>query len=229
MPDAQPALKVFGIGLNKTGTTTLATCLQHLGYRHQSADRALLLAWRDKDWATLFAVTDRFDSFEDWPFPLMWRELYERYGDKGRYILTTRKDGETWLKSIKDHSLTTHPTLHARTIAYGCDYPHGHEAEFLERYQRHNDDIRAFFATPERAPMFTELCWEAGHGWPELCGFLGREVPGEPFPHSNRMTGEKLKTNRFTPINADAIKRQLRDMGISENDIASALPPGLPV
>jgi hypothetical protein len=27
--------------------------------------------------------------------------------------------------------------------------------------------------------------WEAGHGWPELCRFLGRDVPGEPFPREN--------------------------------------------
>jgi hypothetical protein len=27
--------------------------------------------------------------------------------------------------------------------------------------------------------------WEAGHGWPELCRFLGRDVPDQPFPREN--------------------------------------------
>lgn len=218
--------KLFGIGLNKTGTTTLGACMARLGWRHKSADRELLLAWERGDLDSVFRVIDQHDSFEDWPYPLMWREIYQRYGDGARYVLTVRRDAETWLASLMRHSLITHPHLHARRIAYGHDYPHGREAEHLAFYERHNDAVRRFFDTPERRHLFTELCWERGDGWPALCGLLDVPVPDEPLPHANRMTDERIGANRFTPVNTEAIKRQLREIGVCEEDIARALRAG---
>ena len=29
------------------------------------------------------------------------------------------------------------------------------------------------------------VCWEAGHGWQELCRFLQRAPPDQPVPHEN--------------------------------------------
>ncbi len=43
-------MKVFGIGLNKTGTTTLGLCLQHWGFRHKSYDLALSPAILPRRW-----------------------------------------------------------------------------------------------------------------------------------------------------------------------------------
>ena len=86
--------KVFGLGLIKTGTTTLGVCLRHLGYNHQSNRRDLLIDVRHGEFGQLFEVCDQFDSFEDWPYPLIFRELYERYGDGARYILTVRASAD---------------------------------------------------------------------------------------------------------------------------------------
>ena len=89
--------KVFGIGLNKTGTKTLQRALLGLGYqRHQSCRRDLLAAYRAGRIEDVFAVTDANESFEDWPYPLLFRDLYFRYGDGARYILTTRRDAAVW-------------------------------------------------------------------------------------------------------------------------------------
>ena len=71
--------KVFGIGLNKTGTTTLASCLIELGYRHMSVRRDLLVGWFNGNLEPLFQVCDEYDSFEDWPYPLAYKELFYRY------------------------------------------------------------------------------------------------------------------------------------------------------
>lgn len=57
-------IKVFGIGLNKTGTTSLAACLEILGYRrHMSCNRDLLAGYRRGDLEPLFAAADAHDSF----------------------------------------------------------------------------------------------------------------------------------------------------------------------
>jgi hypothetical protein len=79
--------KVFGIGLNKTGTTTLGCCFRKLGYRHLSVRPDLLKLYREGHVDQVMNYMDGFDSFEDWPYSLMYRELWARFGDSAHYIL----------------------------------------------------------------------------------------------------------------------------------------------
>ena len=110
--------KVFGIGLNKTGTTTLGTCLERLGYDHVSCRADLLADWRAGRKDTVFAVTDAHQSFEDWPWPLMYRDLSARYGTDAKFILTLRRSPEVWLRSLKMHALQrTSVRGHCRDLA----------------------------------------------------------------------------------------------------------------
>lgn len=181
--------KVFGIGLNKTGTSTLGACLTTLGYRHQSYSSSALKAFVDGRIDAVVAMTAGFDSCEDWPWPLAWRELYAQYGDGARFVLTTRSSAEIWVDSLKRHSLNTHPTRAMRPLIYGHYYPHGYEAEHIAAYERHNQAVRDFFAR-EAPHALLELCWENGDRWDRLCAFLGHDVPDAPFPHIRpRATG----------------------------------------
>jgi hypothetical protein len=198
--------------LNKTGTTTLATCLRYLGYRHVGARRDLLRDYRNGIIHTAFSVADRFDSFADWPWPLMFRELYARYSDSARYILTVRNSPPIWIESLKRHSLRTEPGNHSRRLAYGYDYPHGYEEEHIAIYERHNRSVRALFV--DRPDLLLEVCWENGDGWAKLCGFLGLPVPDVPFPHSNSADEEERKVgSRFRLENEALIQAQLARLG----------------
>ncbi len=176
-----PRPKVFGIGLNKTGTSTLGDCLISLGYRHTSFSPALLEGWAGGRVDDLFAVADRHDSAEDWPWPLAFRELDGRYPGS-RFVLTRRRDAATWLDSLVAHA-ARHPGNRWRFLAYGVREIRGHEAQLLDRYECHLATVRAHFA--DRPDDLLEVCWEEGHAWPELCGFLGEPVPDIPFPHAN--------------------------------------------
>jgi hypothetical protein len=135
----------------------------------------------------VFAYVEQYESFEDWPWPLIYRELDERFPGS-KFILTTRRDAETWIRSLKNHATLTGPT-EFRRIAYGFDVPHGREVEHIERYRRHNEAIREYFR--DRPGDLLELCWETGSGWAELCAFLGKEVPDLPVPHTNRSADKK--------------------------------------
>lgn len=181
-PGSMSRRKVFGIGFNKTGTSTLGACLRRLGYRHVSHSSAMLAAYADRDFDRVIAETRKYDSFEDWPWPLMFRQYYAEYGDDACYILTVRSSPEAWLRSLMNHSLTTNPDKPMRTLVFGHKYPHGHEQDHIRQYEEHNRAVRAYFAARPKAP-FIELCWEAGHGWAELCAFLDLPVPDAPFPH----------------------------------------------
>lgn len=178
--------KVFGIGLNKTGTTTLGMCLKQLGFKHLSCRRDLLLAYRENRLSEIFAIIDQYESFEDWPYPLMYRELLNRYGSTAKFILTTRSSPAVWLDSLKSHALRTDPDNHCRLLAYGHNYPHGQEQQHIDFYNNHNQAVREFFSERGASSQLAEMCWEAGHGWIELCSFLALDVPAVEFAHANK-------------------------------------------
>ena len=176
--------KVIGVGFHKTGTKTLGECLRTLGYRTRSLDREAFAPWRLGEIGAVLEMMEAADAFDDWPWPLLFREACHRYPDS-KFVLTTRRDEATWLES-----LTAHVARHAATsfnyrkYIYGIDDPQAHPARFLEVYRSHNAAVREFFAAqPDR---LLEICWEDEDGWQRLCKFLGVPVPDVPIPHMNR-------------------------------------------
>ncbi len=155
------------------------------------------------DLTDVFRTVARFDSFEDWPFPLIYREIDERYPNS-KFILTVRKDKLTWLESLKKHSLRTRPLRHSRELAFGFHYPFGHEREHIDIYENHNAEVVEYFRARPRDLLV--LCWEKGDGWSELCEFLGHEVPDLPLPHANRHSA--LRQDLLTKANM-AVNRAL--------------------
>ena len=179
-----PSVKVFGVGLNKTGTTSLRLCGDMLGFRSIGCRSDLLedLIVRC-DVTRLAQVANEHEFFADWPWPLAYRCLDEMFPGS-KFILTTRVTEDAWLTSLKRHSMHTHPFHNCRKLAYGYHFPHMHPDEHIEFYRRHNANVRGFFQN--RQDQFLEVCWETGHGWHELCAFLHMPAPNFPFPYANR-------------------------------------------
>lgn len=187
-PPAAPPFdrKVIGVGYNKTGTTTLGTCLKMLGSeRHTSINRDALLLHYVGETAAVLRLMDYYTSFEDWPWPLIFREVYDRFPD-AKFILTTRVDENTWFESLASHAERgAHlgkPNI--RRYVYGYDDPTEDRAHHIIAYGAHNEAVRRFFA--DKPGSLLEVCWERGDGWKELCNFLGVPVLDVPFPHMNR-------------------------------------------
>ena len=178
--------KVFGIGWHKTGTKTLAQCMRILGYDHLSYDPevsgSLLKQVMQGDCTGLFEAADRHASFDDFPWPLAFRELDARYPD-AKFSLTMRKSSKSWINSLLKHATRTGP-MWTRKLVYGHRMPHGHEEAHIARYEQHNRDVLEHFKG--REDKLYPLCWETLQGWVELCAFLGKEVPDAPIPHENR-------------------------------------------
>lgn len=189
------ASKIFGIGLNKTGTTSLKLAFQKLGYNHLDRRPRLFKLWQKRAFEEIFAQIAPYETFEDWPWPLMVPELLAQYGDDARFVLTRRRSAEAWVESLKKHSLKTHPVRNPRKVIFGQPYPHGYEVEHMAFYEQHLTRVRSLFA--ERPGQLVELCWEEGQGWPELCGFLGVAQPRKPFPHANRGDTAQIDPERL--------------------------------
>jgi hypothetical protein len=178
--------RVFCIGLNKTGTTSLARAFALLGLRawHDAAGAAALIEHALAQGLPLLAGFDDYDCYADKPFAFWYRRLDAEYPGS-RFILNTR-DTAAWIDSRIAH--TAHWNAHQR----GTDKPPrrldpDHEVALKTRVEA---EIRAYFATaPER---FIEIDVCAGQGWNELCPFLGRSPPTDangrplPFPFRNR-------------------------------------------
>jgi len=177
-------MKIFGIGLSKTGTTSLASALQLLGFR--TRDNMGIEVYRAGDISSLdLGVVDAHDALTDTPIPSFYRELDARYPNS-KFILTVR-ERNAWLQSCKkqftqklaDKQNEAHRRLFMDL--YGTDV--FDEEKFARGYHRFVEGVTAYFR--DRPGDLLVLDIAAGGGWAELCPFLGISQPDIPFPKAN--------------------------------------------
>ena len=170
---------MFGIGLPKSGTSTLGSAMETLGYRLGPRAYEPL---KNNDWDWIEQAVDSADCFEDWPWPMIYRELDQRY-PQARFILTERRDPDAWADSLRAHIANYGPNeAFSRQLLY--ENPGQINERAIQVYMEHNRDVRRHFEG--RPGKLLTVCWESGDGWPQLCAFLDKPIPTEPFPHVNR-------------------------------------------
>ena len=178
-------MKVFGVGLQKTGTTTLGACLRQLGYRHISWDAELADVYRQGDRRGVLETMEHYDSCEDYPWLLLYQAFDQIHPD-GKFILTVRSNEDVWFDSISRFSEQIGPA-DTRELMFGHEMPQGHRGDFIAKYLSWNQEVRDHFTS--RPGKLLEICWENGDSWDELCGFLGKQPPGVSLPHENKTIG----------------------------------------
>jgi Sulfotransferase domain len=176
---------IFGIGLSKTGTQSLAQALSMLGYPcvHYPSPALMLEGAFEKAFEGSLGGCDISVS-------AFYQQLAGAYPES-RFILTTRRM-DAWVESVGVHMryviehaphelVEGDPKGEVRLRCFGT---RGFsEGEYREAYERHIVEVNAYFAhQPERLLVVDLTC---GDGWAELCPFLGCEIPELPFPHRN--------------------------------------------
>lgn len=181
MPDA----KIFGIGLAKTGTTSLNDAFAILGIASVGCPESIA-SIRRFDAATDGIVADRFEDL-DRTFP-------------GSKFIYTIRDRESWLDSYtryhgrKIASLSGHADMTRRL--YGTT---GTERDILrEAFDRHDRHVREYFR--DRPDDLLVMDIPADASWDKLCRFLGHEVPSKPFPHANKASLSRKIKNWFRKL-----------------------------
>ena len=179
-PPTRARPKVFGVGIAKSGTKTLGRCFRELDY-HNCSIRDDLVPAAVSDPNAVIAATRDYDSFEDFPWFWFYEQLSVCYPDS-RFVLTHRRDDDTWRRSFYNHMRT----IPAQRIELGRQLAEhflpGVPVDDLHRV--HNELVRAFFA--DKPGQLLEVCWEENPSWDALCTFLGCPLPAAPFPHENR-------------------------------------------
>jgi len=178
-------MKVFGIGLSRTGTSSLAEALSLLGYR------TVHYPWRPGE-------IEGFDAAVDVPVYL-WMESLDRRYPGSRFVWTVR-DVDAWLDSCARQHGAAHdldryaPEVRRGLLAVRAQvYGAGRFDRDLWRaaWHRHAARVARHFRDRSGDLLRIDLC--GGEGWERLCAFLGEPVPACAFPHLNRRavdTGE---------------------------------------
>ena len=179
--------KVFGIGFHKTGTTSLSNALSCLGYRVTGPN------WVDHPniaaevYEMAFDLVKKFDAFQDNPWPILYRELDQKFPGS-QFILTLRPSDE-WIRSMVNHFNEKETPM--REWIYGSGHPKNNEDIYVARYERHNREVLEYFK--ERSNDLLVLKITSGEGWEKLCPFLGEQIPAVDFPCANTASDrEKL-------------------------------------
>lgn len=178
---------VFGVGLSKTATTTLASALTILGYdvrdnppiaRVVNGDIIMDWPWWVRD---CNAVTDLSSA-------ALTPQLVQHFPN-AKFIYTTR-DMDRWLKSCHSHFS---PELHDARIRQNNEWMNELSAAvygnsvfqdpepFRQAYLNHDKMIRE--TVP--ADRLLVVDFTKNPGWDNLCSFLDKPIPAQGFPHSN--------------------------------------------
>lgn len=172
-------MKIFGIGFHKTGTSSLGRALELLGYRVTGPNGVRNPNIAQEVYQMAFELAEEFDAFQDNPWPILYRELDQRY--RGSKFILTIRSPEHWIQSVVRHFGSGDTPM--REWIYGVGHPLGNEEIYLERFKRHNREVLTYFR--DRPGNLLVMNLEGGHGWTELCGFLDRKVPLTDFPFVN--------------------------------------------
>ncbi|MBM3694646.1 MAG: hypothetical protein FJW79_01725 [Actinobacteria bacterium] len=202
--------KVFCIGRNKTGTTSLAAALRDLGLRVGSQQRGeqLLEAWAERRFRPIARLAATADAFQDVPFSLDYTFQAMDFSFPGsRFVLTLRRSPEEWFASLtRFHTrivgkgrLPTPDDLkefpyrapgwiwRAQQLVYGIDEETLYDREiYLEHYRSHETRVRDYFR--HRPGDLLVLDVSATDALPRLSTFLGLGPVEGPMPHLNRST-----------------------------------------
>lgn len=163
-------MKIFGIGLSRTGTTSLTQALTVLGLRARHY-------FFDLD------AIEQLDAATDTPIARAYKQLDRAYPGS-RFVLTVR-DMDDWIASCRNFfDSPPEPGSDEEQLAldiYGCigfD-----EQKFRARYVAHLEGVQEYFANRPSDLLIMNIC--NGDGYELLCPFIGRPIPSEPFPHYN--------------------------------------------
>ncbi|MFA5170723.1 MAG: sulfotransferase family protein [Sulfuriferula sp.] len=218
-------LKIIGAGFGRTGTLSVYTALNQLGFPcyhmfevlENKENKSHLDFWRkvansapdtQHDWEQVFA---KYTATLDNPACCVWRELLAAYPD-AKVVLTVHPRGaEAWYESTMDTIYFTETMWQFKVLQFTTpfgrkfgDMSHkliwerSHKGTMKDRDKaiaHYNQHIGDVKAT---VPADQLLVFSAEQGWTPLCDFLGVPVPETKFPNVNDRAAIKQTLNKLT-------------------------------
>jgi hypothetical protein len=185
--------KVFGLGLSKTGTSSLGEALKILGIKtkHYPHDRKTLAELKSGNYR--LSVLEEYQGIVDIPVAPYFAQL-DRIYPNSKFILTVR-DEDSWLRSIETHLCSQSGRMNKNPqykefaqFIWACVYGslEFNKDRFLFVYDTHVRNVQDYFRHRPEDLLTLDIC--GGDGWEKLCAFLGLSIPKARFPHANPWT-----------------------------------------
>lgn len=173
--------KIFGIGMPKTGTTSLAMALQTLGYNAIHSGIGIL----KKDMTLNMEAVEQFDAITDTPLVPNYKTLYKKYPD-AKFVLTTRNTLD-WLDSCKHwfsfEKMSHVPDYHALHVKIFGHHIYD-EGLYMEAYLQHCLDVAMFFADKPKQLLVLDI--DSNTKIQDLCMFLDKPSTDIDYPVENK-------------------------------------------
>ena len=203
-----PNPKIFCVGRNKTGTTSLAAALKALGYRvgRQRDAEMLMEDWGLRDFRRLIAYCHTADAFQDVPFSLDYAfQAVDAAFPGSKFILTVRDSPEQWYQSLtrfhakrlgrgripSPDDLRNDPYVFKgwlwrnKELVFGPDEDTLFDAALYKaHYVAHNERVVDYFR--HRPGDLLVLNLASPDSMKRLCEFLGRPWTGQHMPQLNK-------------------------------------------
>ncbi len=198
--------KVFCIGANKTGTTSLAAIFDSLGYMlaPQIPAERMIDDWAKRDFRKLILFCRRYDAFQDVPFSLDYTfQALDAAFPKAKFILTVRSSSEEWYDSYVrfTRKLLGGGSEKSRQDLAGINYNfdgfflksldliYGEETApfardtYIRSYEVHNEQVISYFARRSNKLLILNLADLNANKF--LAKFLNVNVRDIVIPHLN--------------------------------------------
>lgn len=220
--------KVFGLGLSRTGTRSLTSSLQMLGFDpvHYPYDPDTYNEIANGQYD--LTILKHHDGITDITVSSYYAQLDKLYPGS-KFILTVR-DKASWLRSCENHWAnapafmeTDDPELEHRlsvrrffrAATYGC-YDFVPE-RFSWVYDQHVKNVMDYFKDQPEKLLVLDVC--AGEGFEQLAPFLDRPMPCTPFPHNGSAISKRVSEVR---AKEEAARAHEADLDADERSIIAA-------
>jgi hypothetical protein len=202
--------KVFCIGRNKTGTTSLEKALRDLGYivGSQATAELLIHDYARRDFRPIVEYCRTAEAFQDIPFSLPYTYQIVDYAFPGsKFILSVRDNDDEWYRSLirfhqmrlgidgritREH-LVNDPYRYKgflwevnRTIYHSPEDDPYDESVLKEHYLRHNQHVVDYFKF--RSDLLVVNLKER-RSYQTFCDFLEVDPLYKDFPWLNKSRG----------------------------------------
>lgn len=186
--------KIFCVGSNKTGTSSLAQALDILGFKvcpegllynekHNFFKRVSI-----QDFNEIFKIVKRYDAFQDrpWNHTDFYKTLDYNFPNS-KFILTIRNPNlwyasyTRWAKKSNLKNLWYYRMV--SNICYDVDDFLSDRVTMIKKYNKRNTEIQEYFSNTNRLLV---IDIDSNFNWTTLCDFLDKPIPTTDFPFLNK-------------------------------------------
>jgi len=201
--------KIFCIGRNKTGTTSLAKAMKELGFKVGKQREAELLFndWVKRDFSSLIHYCKKSEFFQDVPFSRAYTFIALDQAFPGsKFILTIRDSPDQWfnslvkfhgklwgngdappavedLKKVTDSVSGSAYNRFKKSMNIPDEKLYNREI-YIEHYMQHNQTVEDYFRYRKNDLLVLNVAEDGAYK--KLCEFLNVKTDKIDFPWENK-------------------------------------------